>query len=287
MKLEIGTTPSGAELTSIKYNDREYLHQGDKVLDKDGKIYWKRRAPILFPIVGSLKNNTTIINGKKYEMSQHGFARDMKFDIVKISEREHTYVLKYSEETLKMYPYKFELYVTYLVDDNKLTIKYKVKNLDDKTMFFGLGGHPAFVIDLKNNKYRLEFEKLEENIRFYQLENGLISYKNNYINESILSGGKCINIQKDTFTHDAIIMSNLDSKKIRLIENEKVRLELCFSSFKYLAIWAKKGAPFVCIEPWLTTADYVDSNHIFEDKKDNIRLEPQNEFECEYSIIFE
>ena len=287
MNLEIITTPNGAELTSIKYNGKEYLHQGEKVLDKNGKIYWKRRAPILFPIVGSLKNNTTIIDGKKYNMSQHGFARDMKFDIVSISEREHTYVLRYNEETLKMYPYKFELYVSYLVDNNKLTIKYRIKNLDDKAMFFGVGGHPAFVIDLKNNKYRLEFEKLEENIRFYQLDNGLISYKNNYINSSLLSNNRCLEIKKDTFMHDAIIMSNLNSDKIRLIENENTRLELCFSSFKYLAIWAKKGAPFVCIEPWLTTADYVDSNQIFEDKKDNIRLEPQNEFECEYSIIFE
>ena len=286
MNLEIITTPSGAELTSIKYNGKEYLHQGDKVLDKDGKVYWKRRAPILFPIVGSLKNNTTIIDGKKYNMSQHGFARDMKFDIVSISEREHTYVLKYNEETLKMCPYKFELYVTYLVDKNKLTVKYRIKNLDDKTMFFGLGGHPAFVIDLKNNKYRLEFEKVEENIRFYQLDNGLISYKNNYINSNLLSNNKYLDIKRDTFTHDAIIMSNLNSEKIRLIENENIRLELCFSSFKYLAIWAKKEAPFVCIEPWLTTADYVDSNQQFKEKKDNIKLDSLKEYECEYSVIF-
>ena len=286
MNLEIITTPNGAELTSIKYNGKEYLHQGEKVLDKNGKIYWKRRAPILFPIVGSLKNNTTIIDGKKYNMSQHGFARDMKFDIVSISEREHTYVLRYNEETLKMYPYKFELYVSYLVDNNKLTIKYRIKNLDDKAMFFGVGGHPAFVIDLKNNKYRLEFEKVEENIRFYQLDNGLISYKNNYINSSLLSNNRCLEIKKDTFTHDAIIMSNLNSDKIRLIENENTRLELCFSSFKYLAIWAKKEAPFVCIEPWLTTADYVDSNQQFKEKKDNIMLDPLKEYECEYSVIF-
>ena len=286
MNLEIITTPNGAELTSIKYNGKEYLHQGEKVLDKNGKIYWKRRAPILFPIVGSLKNNTTIIDGKKYNMSQHGFARDMKFDIVSISEREHTYVLRYNEETLKMYPYKFELYVSYLVDNNKLTIKYRIKNLYDKAMFFGVGGHPAFVIDLKNNKYRLEFEKLEENIRFYQLDNGLISYNNNYINSSLLSNNRCLEIKKDTFTHDAIIMSNLNSDKIRLIENENTRLELCFSSFKYLAIWAKKEAPFVCIEPWLTTADYVDSNQQFKEKKDNIMLDSLKEYECEYSVIF-
>ncbi len=287
MNLEIITTPSGAELTSIKYHGEEFLHQGEKVLDSNGKVYWKRRAPILFPIVGSLKNNTTTINGEKFEMLQHGFARDMKFDILKISEREHIYVLKYNQETLKMYPFKFELYVSYLIDNNKLIVKYKVKNLDDKTMFFGIGGHPAFAINLKENKYRLEFDEKEENAKFYQLDNGLISYKNNYINKSIMSNEKSISIGKDTFTHDAIIMGNLKSKKIRLIENNNTRLVLDFTGFKYLGIWSKKNAPFICIEPWYTTADYTDSNSIFEEKKDNIKLEENEEFECSYSITFE
>ena len=287
MNLEIITTPSGAELTSIKYHGEEFLHQGEKVLDSNGKVYWKRRAPILFPIVGSLKNNTTIINGEKFEMLQHGFARDMRFDILKISEREHIYVLKYNQETLKMYPFKFELYVSYLIDNNKLIVKYKVKNLDDKTMFFGIGGHPAFAINLKENKYRLEFDEKEENAKFYQLDNGLISYKNNYINKSIMSNDKSISIGKDTFTHDAIIMGNLKSKKIRLIENNNTRLVLDFTGFKYLGIWSKKNAPFICIEPWYTTADYTDSNSIFEEKKDNIKLEENEEFECSYSITFE
>lgn len=287
MNLEIITTPSGAELTSIKYHGEEFLHQGEKVLDSNGKVYWKRRAPILFPIVGSLKNNTTIINGEKFEMLQHGFARDMKFDMLKISEREHIYVLKYNQETLKMYPFKFELYVSYLIDNNKLIVKYKVKNLDDKTMFFGIGGHPAFAINLKENKYRLEFDEKEENAKFYQLDNGLISYKNNYINKSIMSNEKSISIGKDTFTHDAIIMGNLKSKKIRLIENNNTRLVLDFTGFKYLGIWSKKNAPFICIEPWYTTADYTDSNSIFEEKKENIKLEENEEFECSYSITFE
>ena len=186
-----------------------------------------------------------------------------------------------------MYPFKFELYVSYLIDNNKLIVKYKVKNLDDKTMFFGIGGHPAFAINLKENKYRLEFDEKEENAKFYQLDNGLISYKNNYINKSIMSNEKSISIGKDTFTHDAIIMGNLKSKKIRLIENNNTRLVLDFTGFKYLGIWSKKNAPFICIEPWYTTADYTDSNSIFEEKKDNIKLEENEEFECSYSITFE
>lgn len=286
MKLEIVTSPIGAELTSIKYNSDERLHQGESILDKEGKVYWKRHAPILFPIVGSLKNNTTYIEGKKYEMSQHGFARDMVFDIVNISEREHTYVLKYNENTLKMYPYKFELYVSYFIDDNKLTVTYKVKNLDIRPIYFGIGGHPAFIIDLKNNKYKVEFENEENNIKFSQLDAGLISYKNNYINKSLMSNNRCIEIRKDTFSHDAIIMSGLSSRKLRLYENNIEKLEFEFGQFKYLSLWSKKNAPFLCIEPWQTTADYTDSNQDFILKKDNIKLEVNEEYKCSYSIVF-
>lgn len=267
MKLEIVTSPIGAELTSIKYNSEERLHQGESVLDKEGKVFWKRHAPVLFPIVGSLKNNTTYIDGKKYQMSQHGFARDMVFDIVNISEREHTYVLKYNEDTLKMYPYKFELYISYIIEDNKLTIIYKVKNLDIRPIYFGIGGHPAFIIDLKNNKYKVEFENAENNIKFSQLDAGLISYKNNYINNSLMSNNRCIEIRKDTFSHDAIIMSGLSSRKLRLYENNIEKLEFEFGQFKYLSLWSKKYAPFLCIEPWQTTADYTDSNQDFILKK--------------------
>ena len=286
MKLEIVTSPIGAELTSIKYNSEERLHQGESVLDKEGKVFWKRHAPVLFPIVGSLKNNTTYIDGKKYQMSQHGFARDMVFDIVNISEREHTYVLKYNEDTLKMYPYKFELYISYIIEDNKLTIIYKVKNLDIRPIYFGIGGHPAFIIDLKNNKYKVEFENAENNIKFSQLDGGLISYKNNYINNSLMSNNRCIEIRKDTFSHDAIIMSGLSSRKLRLYENNIEKLEFEFGQFKYLSLWSKKNAPFLCIEPWQTTADYTDSNQDFTLKKDNIKLEVNEEYKCSYSIIF-
>lgn len=286
MKLEIVTSPIGAELTSIKYNSEERLHQGESVLDKEGKVFWKRHAPVLFPIVGSLKNNTTYIDGKKYQMSQHGFARDMVFDIVNISEREHTYVLKYNEDTLKMYPYKFELYISYIIEDNKLTIIYKVKNLDIRPIYFGIGGHPAFIIDLKNNKYKVEFENAENNIKFSQLDAGLISYKNNYINNSLMSNNRCIEIRKDTFSHDAIIMSGLSSRKLRLYENNIEKLEFEFGQFKYLSLWSKKYAPFLCIEPWQTTADYTDSNQDFTLKKDNIKLEVNGEYKCSYSIIF-
>ena len=162
--LKIQSKKSGAELTSIQYNGKEMLFQGVKVLDGNGNIYWKRQAPILFPIVGQLKNSQTQIEGEKYEMSQHGFARDMDFEEISKTENEHHYMLKDNEETLKKYPYKFELHIMYGVNGNTLTVTYKVKNIDDKTIYFGLGGHPAFNCDYSNGEYEIVFSENEDKI---------------------------------------------------------------------------------------------------------------------------
>ena len=137
--LEIKTKAEGAELTSIKKDGIEKLH--------DGKEYWNRQSPILFPIVGKLKRNQTLINGRTYEMSQHGFARDLEFEPITKLDNFHSYLLKSNASTLIKYPYDFSLYVTYRTDENKLTTIYKVINEGENNMPFGIGGHPAFIID--------------------------------------------------------------------------------------------------------------------------------------------
>ena len=172
--LEIDTKPQGAELTSIQFNGKEMLFQGTKVLDQEGKPFWKRQAPILFPIVGQIKNSKTIIEGNSYEMSQHGFARDMEFEEISKTQNKHEYILKYNEETLKKYPYKFELKVTYEIIENNLNVTYQVKNIDNKEIYFGLGGHPAFNCDYSNGEYEIAFTEKEENIKFLKLKDGLV-----------------------------------------------------------------------------------------------------------------
>ena len=144
--MKIESKKQGAELTSIIFNGEEKLFQGSKVLDENGKEYWGRQAPILFPIVGQVKDGKTNINGKECCMGQHGFARDMEFEQIEKTEKVHKYKLKYNEQTLEKYPYKFELEVCYEIEnENMLKVEYKVKNLDDKEIQFGLGAHPAFI----------------------------------------------------------------------------------------------------------------------------------------------
>jgi len=278
--IKIESKKEGGELISIKKDGKEYLH--------DGKEFWNRHAPILFPIVGMIKDNKTNILGKTYEMKQHGFARDMEFEEVLKSENEVKYYLKYNEETLKRYPFKFELNIIYKIDnlENSISTIYEVKNIDDKEIIFGLGAHPAFKCDYSSGDYYLKFEKEheDENIVIKQLTEGLINNKE--IDTKSIIKNNIIELKKDIFDKDAIIMTNINSSKIKLInkkENKEV-LEFDFTGFPYLAIWSKKGAPFVCIEPWFNTADKIDSNGIFEEKEDLIELKPEKIFRCEYKV---
>ena len=280
--LKIQSKKSGAELTSIQHDGKEILFQGAQVLDGNGNIYWKRQAPILFPIVGQLKDSTTQIEDNTYQMSQHGFARDMDFDEISKTETKHHYMLKYNEETLKKYPYKFELHVIYEIIKDTLIVTYKVKNIDDKTIYFGLGGHPAFNCDYSNGEYEIVFNQKEDNIEFLKLKNGLIDTEKA---ENIIQDNK-IHLKENTFDNDAVIMKNLKSNKV-ILQNHKTNqkiLEFDFTGFPFLALWSKKGAPFVCIEPWQNTADRIDGTQIYKNKENIIELPKDKEYKCEFKI---
>ena len=270
--LEIKAKKAGAELVSIKLDGIEKLHQG--------KSHWKRHAPVLFPIVGQLKDGKTLINNEIFEMGQHGFARDMEFEEIK----PNTFLLKSSKETLEKYPFEFELYIKYEIQENELITTYKVINKDSKIMHFGLGGHPAFICDYSSGDFQIQFNETEKEIQFMQLENGLIS------NEKApnLLNNNAIDLLPDTFEKDAVIMKNIKSNIVTLYnkkQNKKV-LEFDFTGFPYLAFWSKIGAPFVCIEPWFNTTDHIDSNGKFEDKENILKVEPEKKFECKYKIKF-
>ena len=270
--LEIKTVNKGAELVSIKMNGIEKMH--------DGQNFWNRHSPVLFPIVGKLKDNKTIINGNTYEMGQHGFARDMEFEEI----GRNSYILKSNEETIRKFPFNFEFYISYEIQKNKVITKYKVVNKDDKLMYFGLGGHPAFACEYSSGKYRLEFEDIEDDIQIYQLENGLV--KENPEKTSKFIRENRIFLDRKTFEKDAIIIKNMKSEKVYLKTETKTILAFEYKGFPYLGIWSKPEAPFVCIEPWFNTADKVNSNGIFEEKEDLIELKPNQEFTSEYSVEF-
>lgn len=282
------TSSKGGELISFKVNGEERIHQGENCIDENGKIYWKRHSPVLFPIVGKLKKNTTLIGGRTFEIMQHGFARDMEFEPITKLDNFHSYVLKSNKYTIARYPYEFALYNTYRTEGNKLTTIYKVVNTGLINLPFGIGGHPAFKIDqeeLKQGHYYLEFEEPEEKIHFLYLVDGLIGtdYARNRVMEK-----KFIPLDSHTFDNDALIMKNITSHKISLVNYamKKRLLTMDFTGFAYLAIWSKPNAPFICIEPWYATADSIKSSGVFTQKPDLISLKTDEEFECKYTVEF-
>lgn len=288
MHAQMLTSKMGGELISFKLDGVEKIHQGTEVVDENGKVYWKRHSPVLFPIVGKLKKNQTIINGRTYEMSQHGFARDLEFEPITKLDNFHSYVLRSNKNTKAKYPFDFELYITYRLDGNKLTTIYKVINKSDTIMPFGIGGHPAFKIDyneLKEGNYYLEFEEEEQKVHFLYLVDGLIGteYAQNRLKDK-----RIILLDENSFNNDALIMKGMSGSKLSLKNrrDNKTIITMDYSGFPYLAIWSKPGAPFICIEPWQTTADTWKTTGIFAEKTDIIKLRPEEAFECKYTVEF-
>ena len=289
MYTQMLTSNKGGELISFKINGEEKIHQGESCIDENGKIYWKRHSPILFPIVGKLKKNQTLIGGRTYELPQHGFARDLEFEPITKLDNFHSYVLKSNKYTLAKYPYEFELYNTYRTEENKLTTIYKVVNTGLINLPFGIGGHPAFKIDqeeLKKGHYYLEFEQEEEKIHFLYLIDGLIGTE---YAKNPMENKKIIPIGLHTFDNDALIMKGITSNRISLKKRvtEETILTMDFTDFPYLAIWSKPNAPFICIEPWFSTPDTVKSSGVFTQKRDLISLKPNDSFECKYTVTFQ
>ena len=206
----------------------------------------------------------------------------MEFTELEKTKTCHKYVLENNLETMKMFPFKFDLYVTYEVEENRVITTYEVINKDEKEMLFGIGGHPAYICDYSSGKYSIEFEDKEDNMKFFSLDNGLVidkETKNLLENNSIKLG-------KNSFVNDAIIIKNMKSNKVFLKEGNRKILEFDFTGFPYLGIWAKIGAPFVCIEPWMNIADKVSSDKIFSNKENILKLKPNEKFKCIYSVKF-
>ena len=286
MYTQMLTSKYGAELVSFKINGEEKVHQGENCTDENGRIYWKRHWPVLFPTVGKCKKNQTIINGRTYEMQQHGFARDMEFEPLTKLDNFHSYVFRSDKKLIDKYPYEFSLTVTYRTDENKLTTIYKVINEGDTDMPFGIGGHPAFKInreELDKGNYYLEFEEEEDKIHFLYLVDGLIGTE---YAKNILENKKVVPLNASSFSNDAIIMKGLKSNKVSLKNNGKTILTMDFTGFPYLAVWTKPRAPFICIEPWMTTADNVNGSGVFRQKTDILLLPPKQEYECKYTVEF-
>lgn len=279
--LSIGVKSIGAELCSIVNNltGKEYIWQGDPA-------FWASHAPILFPIIGALKDNTYYFEGKDYQLPKHGFFRNSEAVVLKKEEKDQLiFSLIYSEETLKTYPFKFELEVSFILKGKSLEIKHEIFNLDEKPIYFSIGGHPAFNAPLfpgeSYDDYYLEFDQNLKLQTHVLTADGLISNRT----EDVLKEENKIHLRNDLFINDALIFEDIPSKKISLNSTHSGKiLEVEYSDFENLGIWAKPNAPYVCIEPWLGIADFADTDQELKNKVGIKKLMPTQSFSATYTI---
>lgn len=263
----------GAELVSLKTDlNTEYIWEGNP-------DFWGKHSPVLFPIVGTLKNNSFQYDGIKYHLARHGFARDKEFELVDKKENSATFSIQSSEETLKVYPFAFELQIIYTLTARTLQIEYKVINNGQTPLPFSIGAHPAFALPGKFENYSLAFEK-EEPLEYYLLDNDLISNKT----KKIEAQNKRIPLTYELFENDALIFKKLESNSLTILKNEIPILRVHFEDFPNLGIWTKRNAPFLCIEPWFGYSDTNEnSGDLFE--KEGIQiLEASDAFKSKFSI---
>lgn len=252
-ELRIQINDLGAELSEIydKANRRQVLWNGDPA-------FWGRRAPILFPNVGRCWQNQYLINGTTYQVGQHGFARDSQFSCTEKSETSVTHVLTDSEETRKVYPFRFRLSITHQLSDRDLRVSWKVENLDEETISFTIGGHPAFCIPaLSENPeapYHLTFDGQKElTLSVLDLSTGcVIPGKTETLH---LTEGRCP-VAPELFDNDTLIFDNGQVEKAGIsFPDGTPYVEVSCPGFSNFGIWQAPGSSFVCLEPWMGRCD--------------------------------
>ncbi|HEY0898623.1 MAG TPA: aldose 1-epimerase family protein [Sphingobacteriaceae bacterium] len=278
--LRVSISTKGAEITSIynKISRLEHIWQADPEV-------WPWHAPNLFPVVGGLLNDQLQVDDAAFPMKRHGFARHMDFSVMESTSTHAEFSLAHNEETLKSFPYKFQFQLIYDLSENQLRVTYKVINEDFRDIYFAVGAHPAFNVPFhpaeQYEDYYLEFDKEEE------LETHLLSSEG-YFNgekETVDTEGRILPLSRRMFDQDALVFKTLQSRTVWLkSRNRSQYLEVSFPHFNYLGLWAKPGASFLCIEPWIGCADSVGEPVDVSSKEGIRKLEQGHVFEVEMII---
>lgn len=272
-KLSAAINTKGAELISLKDdNGKEYIWEGNPE-------FWGKHSPVLFPIVGTLKDNKYIYNGNTYSLSRHGFARDNIFTVKEQREDSVVFSLIANDATKENYPFDFELQLKYTLLGSSLRIDYIIKNNGNEAMPFSIGAHPAFALSGNFEEYSLQFEKNEQLVST-QLQNDLLSDVEIPVT---LQNGK-LGLNYDLFENDALVFKKITSQYIDIAKNDNSFLRVSFADFPHLGLWTKQNAPFLCIEPWQGYADSTTSNGNLLDKEGILVLEKGNKAKRGFSI---
>lgn len=272
--------PKGAELTSLVHKESglDYMWSGDPA-------FWGKHSPVLFPIVGTLKNNQYLYKDRSYELGRHGFARDQPFAVETHTADAITFLLKSSEATLKVFPFPFEFRIRYTVLHNTLAVTYEVTNTGSEEMYFSVGGHPAFKLPLtagtSYDDYYLQFDQVEDAPRWPISPEGLIATTP----LPLLQQCNRLPLTKALFHKDAVVLKGLKSTRIAILSDHTPRgLEMDFPGFPFFGIWAAKNADFLCLEPWCGIADGVGASQQLTEKEGINKLQAREVFTRTFTV---
>lgn len=280
--LRISIASKGAELQSIYHKGFELEYMWDA-----NPKFWAKRSPVLFPIVGALKEHTYRYGGKEYQLPRHGFARERVFSVERQAGNTITLSIQHDEASLKVYPFHFHFYIRYALVEHTIAVTYGVWNKGDEPMYFSVGGHPAFKLPLVNgtayDDYELRFNKKETTGRWPIIGDGLIQTSS----KPLLQDSGTLPLSKDLFQQDAVVLKQLQSDTVTLRSDKTEHgIDFHFPGFPYLGLWAAPGADFLCIEPWCGIADSVESNGNLEHKEGIQTLASEALFEVTWQARF-
>lgn len=281
-KFLVEISDHGAELSRIfdKRNSREVIWDANP-------LGWNRHAPVLFPFVGSVHNGEYHYGGNAYPMKSHGFGRDSEFELVSVDNHKVTHQLQSNEDTKKIYPFDFILQITHTLEEEGVTVSWKVRNTADDVMYFTIGAHPAFFVPAKANTqqkdYRITFDG-QEQLEYIQInEEGTAVYQE--VKTLYLENGK-LTIGEHLFDNGVLIFENKQVEKIGLeFPDGTPYVAIACKDFPYLGIWTKPGAGFICLEPWYGRCDNEDFTGELSDKTGVRKLEAGQCFQADYQII--
>lgn len=274
----------GAQLASVRnHHGTEYLWQGDADI-------WARRAPILFPILGRLKDNTYLLDGVPHKIGQHGFARDCIFELVEQSDTKAVFRLTDNAETRRLYPFSFSLTVTYTLEGNRLTKCHRVKNRSEQVMYYELGVHDGFRAPLEKNEtmaqYAIRLPGLDSIEPYGMDENAMVTPKGKTIP---LENGRLF-LTPATYDLDTVILDQPPQARAVLVDGQdRPRVTVDFAQFPYLGIWTQNkpfDTNYVCIEPWSTLPDATFVGRELSEKAGIRSLQPGASEELSYTTTF-
>lgn len=279
-RLSAAISASGAELVSFRDGDAELLWQAGPE--------WPRHAPVLFPIVGRLAGDALRSGGEIYRVTQHGFARDRRFDWIDRSDSRAALALADDAETRALYPFAFRLEMIFEIADDALSVVSRVTNPSDEALPFSIGAHPGFRWPLADGiakeDHVLEFSALETGNR-RTVAGGLLA------DEAPLPfDGRTLKLSPELFANDALVMPNAASRSVRFVAkradgSEARALTVSWRGYEDLGVWsAPKGAPFLCIEPWRGMASDVGWDGEFSEKPGVVTLGAGETMEFEWRV---